>query len=78
MGLKPGEAINKFGDRLILLVASKDDGYSFDTIQQLAPKALGAEKKEFDTAGHGTAMFKEPTLEPTLLDWLNTNVRDLK
>ncbi len=77
-GLKPGDTIANFGERPILLAASADDSYSFDTIQQLAPKALAAEKKEFTNAGHGTAMFVEPTLEPSLIEWLNKKVRDLK
>ena len=77
-GLKPGDTIANFGERPVLLVASADDSYSFDTIRALAPKALAAEKKEFTNAGHGTAMFVEPTLEPFLIEWLNKNVRDLK
>ncbi|MBI3244329.1 MAG: alpha/beta fold hydrolase [Chloroflexi bacterium] len=78
MGLKPGDTIANFGERPLLLVASADDAYSFDSIQKLAPRALAAEKKEFTNAGHGTAMFADPTLEPSLIEWLNKNVRDLK
>jgi len=78
MGLKPGDTIASFGVRPVLLVASADDVYSFDSIQKLAPKAIAAEKKEFTNAGHGPAMFADPTLEPFLINWLNKNVRDLK
>jgi pimeloyl-ACP methyl ester carboxylesterase len=78
MGLKPGDSIDKFGDRPVLLVASEDDAYSADTVKQLAPKLLGGKSKLFTDAGHGNAMFSDPTLETTLMDWLNVNVRDLK
>lgn len=78
MGLKPGDTIDKFGDRPVLLVASEDDSYSAEAVKQLAPKLIGGKAKIFTNAGHGNAMFSDATLEPTLVDWLNTNVRDLK
>jgi len=78
LGLNPTSAMKNFGERPVLLVASKDDSYSFDSIQTLDALAISAEKLELTKAGHGTGMFSDTTLEPALMTWLNKTVRDLK
>lgn len=61
-----------YGDRPILLVASKDDRVAAKTAYLLDKAAVGDHKLMlFDTAGHGTKMLnKEPSLEPDLISWL--------
>jgi dienelactone hydrolase len=78
LGLNPSSAMRNFGERPVLLVASQDDAYSYSSIQTLAALSISAEKLQLTKAGHGTAMFADPTLEPALLAWLNKIVRDLK
>ena len=77
-GLNPSSALKNFGQRPVYLVASKNDPYSFNSIQTLARLSVSAEKFELLSAGHGTAMFKDPDLQSALIEWLNKYVRDLK
>ncbi len=55
-----------------LLVASKEDAYSFQSVQSLYPSFNAQAKKiELNNAGHGTSMLeKEPSLKQSILDWL--------
>ncbi len=76
-GLNPSASMRDFGERPVYLVASKDDAYSYTSAQSLAQLSLAAQTLFFDAAGHGMAMFQAPTLESTLVDWLNKHVRDL-
>lgn len=66
--LKSGQAI--------YVVASRDDAYSADTIQQLYDAASTGVKKDikfFETAGHGTTIFeREPQFMDELFSWLQT------
>ncbi len=64
--LKPGQAV--------FYVASRDDQYSADTIQQLydaAPAGAAKDIKFFETAGHGTTVFeREPGFMDEMASWL--------
>lgn len=64
--LTPGHAV--------YYVASRDDGYSADTIQKLfdtTPTGMKKEIKFFDAAGHGTTIFeREPAFMDTIASWL--------
>lgn len=57
----------------LLIVASRDDGYSFESSERLF-EISAATKKEFikyENAGHGTRMFNsEPELKQRILDFL--------
>jgi len=77
-GLQPSGVMSNFGARPVLLVASQDDAYSYTSSQQLAPLAPAGETYFFTNAGHGTAMFNDPALEPLLLDWLQKYVGLMK
>lgn len=78
LGLNPSSAMKNFGERPVLLVASQDDAYSYDSVNTLAALSISAEKLQLTKAGHGTGMLADPTLEPKLITWLNKTVRDLK
>ena len=60
----------------ILIVASRDDSYSFESSERLF-EISAADKKEFikyENAGHGTRMFNsEPELKQRILDFLIKN-----
>jgi esterase/lipase len=58
----------------VLLTASKDDPYSYNTAQKLDTLASGTHKfVSFDSGGHGTNMLNaHPELQQTILDFLNT------
>lgn len=58
----------------VFLAASRDDEYSFETIQTLAAaKQVGVTKAEFDGLGHGTTMFvKKPELMDEVIEWLKS------
>lgn len=77
-GLQPSGVMSNFGARPVLLVASQDDSYSYTSSQQLAALALAGETYFFTHAGHGTAMFSDPALEPLLLDWLQKYIGLMK
>ncbi|MBI2671048.1 alpha/beta fold hydrolase [Candidatus Woesearchaeota archaeon] len=55
----------------VLFVTSKDDSYSYESVQELYQQAK--EKKElkvYDDAGHGTNMFVEEGLSDFIINWL--------
>ncbi len=74
-GIKTEIASRNFRKNL-LLVASKDDNYSFESCERLF-EISAAIKKEFiryEDAGHGTRMFNsEPELKQKILDFLAKN-----
>jgi len=74
-GIKTEIASRNFRKNL-LLVASKDDNYPFESSQRLF-EISSAVKKEFikyEDAGHGTRMFvSEPELKQRILDFLANN-----
>lgn len=73
-GVKTEIASRNFRKNL-LLVASRDDSYSFESCERLFE--ISAAKKEFikyENAGHGTRMFNsEPELKQRILDFLIKN-----
>jgi len=74
-GIKTEIASRNFRQNL-LLVASKDDNYAFDSSERLFEISAAA-KKEFikhEDAGHGTRMLNsEPELKQRILDFLSKN-----
>ena len=74
-GIKTEIASRNFRKNL-LLVASRDDNYSFESCERLF-EISAAMKKEFiryEDAGHGTRMFNsEPELKQKILEFLNKN-----
>ncbi len=54
----------------ILIVASKEDEYSFSSSKALAKKISNAQMLELENAGHGTDMFTPTNLENELIEWL--------
>lgn len=56
-GVTTEDAIPDLGERPILLVASKDDEYSAETVEKLGSLAKGARRIVYTNAGHGTDMF---------------------
>jgi len=71
-GITSGDALASYGDRPLLLVASKDDSYAARTAEVLEDKALGQRHLELlDDAGRGTRMLnRDPSLEGLVLSWL--------
>ncbi|MEK6973718.1 MAG: alpha/beta fold hydrolase [Nanoarchaeota archaeon] len=56
----------------ILFVVSKDDAYSYESVQKLYRQSKGKkELKVYDSAGHGAQMFVEKDLSSFIVDWLN-------
>ncbi len=77
-GLAPSSAMPGFAERPVLLVASRDDAYSFSSLESLDKLSISSETLKLETAGHGTAMLTgDATLSGKLIEWLNKNVRDI-
>jgi len=72
-GVKTEATIAQFKHPL-LVVASEDDKYSADSSKELASKNPLAKPVMYQNVGHGTNMFAQKELAPTILDWLNKNV----
>ncbi len=72
------DAIELYGSRPLLIVASQEDQYAADSSRTLAEMAQGeAVLQMYDGAGHGTAMFAaQPDLTNLILDWLKRYVRE--
>jgi pimeloyl-ACP methyl ester carboxylesterase len=77
-GVQPASGLGNFGQRGVLFVASQDDAYSYDSVRQMAPLVPKGETNYYAKAGHGTAMFAMPTLEPLLISWLEDHLGVLK
>lgn len=74
-GIKTEIASRNFRQNL-LLIASKDDNYSFESCERLFEISAAAKKEfiKYEDAGHGTRMFNsEPELKQIILDFLNKN-----
>lgn len=74
-GIKTEIASRNFRNNL-LIVASKDDGYSFESSSRLFEMSVAAKKEfiQYEEAGHGTRMFNsEPELKQRILDFLLKN-----
>lgn len=74
-GIKTEIASRNFRQNL-LLIASKDDNYSFESCERLFDISAAAKKEfiKYEDAGHGTRMFNsEPELKQIILDFLNKN-----
>lgn len=74
-GVKTEIASRNFRQNL-LLVASKDDSYSFESCERLFEISAAARKEfiKYEDAGHGTRMFNsEPELKQRILDFLSQN-----
>lgn len=74
-GIKTEIASRNFRQNL-LLIASKDDNYSFESLERLFEISAAAKKEfiKYEDAGHGTRMFNsEPELKQRILDFLTKN-----
>lgn len=71
-GVTSVDALEAYGERPLLIVASEDDGYSAKTAMVLDQRAKGQHHFELlQAAGHGTKMLnREPSLEGLVLSWL--------
>jgi pimeloyl-ACP methyl ester carboxylesterase len=71
-GVTTEDAVEKYGSRPILIVASEEDTYSANSSKTLAELAQGeVELQMYNGAGHGTDMFgPQPDLTEILLNWL--------
>lgn len=72
-GIKTEIASRNFRQNL-LLAASRDDSYSYESAQRLFDISAAAKKDfvQYEDAGHGTRMFSaEPELKQRILDFLN-------
>jgi pimeloyl-ACP methyl ester carboxylesterase len=76
-GLTTEDAMVRYGNRPIFLIASRDDDYASDSVVRLASLAKGSVKQQlFENAGHGTFMFQaEPDLGKMMLDWLKSTAQ---
>ncbi|MCH7760566.1 dienelactone hydrolase family protein, partial [candidate division TA06 bacterium] len=77
-GVKTEEAMKAYGDRPVLIVASEEDKYAYQSAKKLYELAKGEkELKIYKNAGHGTRIFdKEEGLEDLILNWLEKVVGD--
>ena len=74
-GIKTERAMEKWGTRPVLLVASEGDKYSSDSASRLASLSAGRRAiKIFHGSGHGAALIaSEPTLKIQIVGWLDQN-----
>ncbi len=70
-GLRPEAAMNKYGERPALLVASQEDNYAATSARKLTGAGAGVrDLRILNGAGHGTVMLgRQPDLTPSLVDW---------
>ena len=71
-GVTVSAAVEKYGARPLLLIASTEDAYAVRTASLLEEKATGEKHYELlEAAGSGVKMLnKAPSLEPIMLTWL--------
>ena len=72
--MKALKRIKEYGDRPLLIVASREDVYSAESSNTLydAPTARKKLLKLFKGAGHGTHMFaRKSELYTMIIDWIN-------
>lgn len=74
-GVIATDAVKRYGDRPLLLVASADDSYGARSAASLDRLATGPhEYRQFEKAGKGTTMLnREPSLEPALIGWIQSH-----
>ena len=75
-GIKTEIASRNFRNNL-LIVASRDDNYSFESSERLLEMSVAAKKEfiKYEDAGHGTRMFNsEPELKQRILDFLSKHL----
>jgi len=74
-GVTTDDRIESYGERPLLIVASKGDTYAAQSAQTLHDMALGeAELIIYDDSAHGTRLFSaQSDLSQTLIDWLQEN-----
>jgi alpha-beta hydrolase superfamily lysophospholipase len=72
-GVETEQAMEKLGDKPVLIAASDDDAYAANSSTTLAEIAKGESKLVlYQEAGHGTLMFRsEPELAKIIIDWLD-------
>ena len=74
-GIKTEIASRNFRNNL-LIIASRDDSYSFESSVRLFEMSAAAKKEfiKYENAGHGTRMFNpEPELKQRILDFMAKN-----
>jgi pimeloyl-ACP methyl ester carboxylesterase len=71
-GVRSADALDRYGDRPVLFVASSEDSYSAMSAEKLDERAKGQHMLAIlDKAGHGTKMLnRDPELEGLLVSWL--------
>lgn len=76
-GVTTREAVENYGQRPILIVASEEDAYAANSSRKLEQLALGeAELIMYQGAGHGIHIFsKEPGLSDRIITWLQKHLR---
>jgi dienelactone hydrolase len=76
-GVTTREALENYGQRPLLIVASEKDAYAADSSRKLEQLALGeAELIMYQGAGHGTHIFsKEPGLSDLIITWLQKHLQ---
>lgn len=75
-GVTTDDAILEYGDRPLMIVASREDTYAAQSSQQLEGLARGeVELLMFGGAGHGTNMLaSKPELAGMVVDWLDRHI----
>jgi len=76
-GLDISQDVAKYGDRPAMVIVSKYDTYSYQSVQKLF-SSPSAEKATmfFEGTGHGTEMLSQaPQLPGAIIDWLGANLR---
>jgi len=70
-GLRTEAALNRYGARPALLVASQEDNYAMISMRRLSEQGAGTrEQLVLNGAGHGTVMLsRQPDVVGTLVDW---------
>jgi alpha-beta hydrolase superfamily lysophospholipase len=61
-------------NKAFLVVASKDDEYSAQSVQEIIKANPTAKLMMYEDAGHGTNMFSKNNLAPTILEWIQEHV----
>ncbi len=76
-GVTTEDALEQWGKRPLLIVASEEDSYAADSSRTLAAQAQGeAQLQMYSTAGHGTNMFNtEPDLVTLIGEWLSQHFK---
>ena len=71
-GVTSADKLPAYGERPLMIVASRNDGQTVPDAEVLVSQAKGeVELVIYDTAGHGTRMFLvEPELVDIILEWL--------